>query len=124
MAVKLVNNARSTLATAITATETVVRVRVGHGIKFPVLSVSGDWYPLALEDDSGNIEYLRCTARSGDSMTVERGAEGTQARSYSAGDVCQLRLTAGALEAATNPDPHPGVLPAASISDAAIVGPK
>lgn len=121
MAVKLTNNARSALAVAITASETVVRVRVGHGIKFPVLA-AGDWFPLVLEDDSGNIEILRATARSGDSITVQRGAEGTQPRSYSAGDACQLRLTAAALQAATNPDPDPGVLPAASISDAVIGG--
>lgn len=120
MGVKLLNNARSTLAVAITSTETVIRVRVGHGIKFPVLSDDGDWYPLALEDDMGNIEFLRCTGRAGDSMTVQRGAEGTQARSYSAGDLCQLRLTAAALAAAVNPDPDPGILPAVSISDAAL----
>ena len=117
MTVKFTNNARSTLANSISDTDTVIRVRVGHGSKFPVIAETGDWFPLALEDDSGNIEYLRATARSGDSITVQRGSEGSQARAYGAGDVCELRLTSEALTAAITSGQLPGTIPRISISD-------
>ena len=119
MSLKLTNNARSILAVSISDSETVIRVKVGHGVKFPVLNNTGDWFPLALEDDSGNIEYLRATAREGDSITVQRGAEGSQRREFSAGDLCELRLTAGAMDELQNGTPSPSVV-AAVISDAAI----
>ena len=96
MGLLLKNNARSTLSASITAMDTTirVRVRVGHGDRFPQPSASGDWFPLTLEDESGRIEILRATARQGDVITVTRGAEGTQARSYVAGDAVELRATA------------------------------
>lgn len=119
MPLKLENNARSSLAVSISATETVVRVRVGHGIKFPVLQDPTDWFPLALEDESGNIEYLRAVARQGDSITVQRGAEGSQPRPFSAGDLCELRLTTAALYELQNGS-QPGVTPKVSISDAVL----
>lgn len=94
MGLLLKNNARSTLSASITATDTTIRVRVGHGDRFPQPSATGDWFPLTLEDESGSIEILRATARQGDVITVTRGAEGTQARSYVAGDAVELRATA------------------------------
>lgn len=95
MGVVLTNNARSLLATAITVNETVVRVRVGHGERYP-LPKADEWFPLTLEDINGNIEIMRAVSRSGDSITVQRGAEGTQPRSFNAGDAVELRLTAAA----------------------------
>ena len=94
MGLLLKNNARSTLSAPITATDTTIRVRVGHGDRFPQPSTTGDWFPLTLEDESGNIEILRATARQGDVITVTRGAEGTQARSFVSGDSVELRATA------------------------------
>lgn len=119
MGLKLTNNARSILAVSISDSETVIRVKVGHGEKFPVISDTDDWFPLALEDDSGNIEYLRATAREGDSITVQRGAERSQRRGFTAGDLCELRLTAGAMDELQNGAPSPSVV-TATISDAAI----
>lgn len=97
MGVLLKNNARSVLATAVTSTATVIRVRVGHGDRFPQPQAAGDWFPLTLEDGDGNIEITRAISRSGDSITVQRGAEGTLPRSYSIGDAVELRLTSAAL---------------------------
>ena len=94
MGLLLKNNARSTLSASITVMDTTIRVCAGHGNRFPQPSASGDWFPLTLEDDSGSIEILRATARQGDVITVTRGAEGTQARSYVAGDAVELRATA------------------------------
>ena len=98
MGLLLKNNARSTLSASITATDTTIRVRVGHGVRFPQPSATGDWFPLTLEDESGNIEILRATARQGDMITVTRGAEGTQPRAFIAGDAIELRITAEALK--------------------------
>jgi len=117
MGVKLTNNARSLLAQAVSAIDTQLRVTTGHGVKYPSLANTGDWFPVALEDDAGNIEYCRCTARNNDVFTVIRGAEGSQPLAYSAGDACELRITVAALMAliAENaPDPD-GALSAASV---------
>lgn len=98
MAVKLANNARSVLAQSISATDTQLRITTGHGAKFPTLSTAtDDWFPIALEDTAGNIEYCRCTTRNNDVFTVLRGAEGSQALGFSAGDAFELRITVAAL---------------------------
>jgi len=97
MGLLLKNNARSTLALPIRPIDTSVRVLAGHGARFPQPDAAGDWFPLTLEDQSGNIEILRATRRAGDVITVQRGSEGTQARSFTAGDAVELRATAAAL---------------------------
>lgn len=98
MGLKLKNNAASSLAASLSAGETLVSVLAGHGARFPVLNTS-DWFPLAVQDVSGNIEYMRVTARAGDAMMVVRGQESTIARNFEAGDLVFLPLTTGALAA-------------------------
>lgn len=121
MAVLLKNNARSSLSAAISATDTTIRVRVGHGDRFPQPSAAGDWFPLTLEDVSGNIEILRATGRQGDIITVQRGAEGTQARSFTSGDVVELRATAAVFAAQASGGGGEPVTPSAvSISDGVV----
>lgn len=97
MAVKLLNNVRSKLALSVTATETQLRVLTGQGSRFPSLDTAGDWFPVALENESGEIEFCKATARNGDIITVQRGQEGSTARPYNSGDACELRLTVAAL---------------------------
>jgi hypothetical protein len=68
----------------------------GDGALFP--SPTGiEWFPLTLQS-SAAIEILKATARSGDSITVERAQEGTTAMAFSAGDRAELRFTAGVHE--------------------------
>lgn len=98
MALKLANLARSKLAVAISKDETQLQVLTGHGSRFPVLA-SGDWFPVALENEDGKIEICRATARTGDVITVLRAQEGTQGRQYLAGDACELRMTVDAYNA-------------------------
>lgn len=98
MAVQITNNARSLLAVSISATDPVVRVRVGHGQRFPALSDPDDWFPLAVEDEQGNIEFMKAIGRSGDRIDVLRGQEGTAPRAFQAGSHVQLRLTQTAME--------------------------
>lgn len=87
------NRASSTLAAAITPTDTTLTVASGQGSLFPSPS-SGEVFHLALVDTSGNFELVRCTARSGDVFTVVRGVEGTTPQAFSAGSRVELRLTA------------------------------
>ena len=117
MGLLLKNNARSTLSASITAMDTTIRVRVGHGVRFPQPSATGDWFPLTLEDQSGRIEILRATARQGDMITVTRGAEGTQARSFVSGDAVELRATAAVFANSSGGGGDDEII-AVSISDA------
>jgi hypothetical protein len=99
MTVKLLNDVRSKLAVSLNVNDTQVRVLAGHGVRFPTLSAPEDWFPLALENANGDIEYMRATARSGDIITVIRGQEGSTARGYPSGSLVELRLTVAALDA-------------------------
>lgn len=117
MGLKLKNNASSSLAASMSTTETMVRVLAGHGVRFPSIGV-GDWFPLAVQNVHGDIEYMRATARAGDVMTVLRAQEDTQAIVFDAGDVVFLPLTTAALQAL-------GVIDgpvAISVSDATVTG--
>lgn len=95
MAVVLTNNAVSRLASSLTSGATTLSVTTGDGNKFPALS-AGQWFPVTLIKSTGALEIVRCTARSGDVLTVTRGQESTSAQSFAAGDRVELRLTAAA----------------------------
>lgn len=90
------NNATSLLAVAINAAVTTVTVQTGDAAKFPA-PTGGDWFPVTVLDGLGNMEIMRCTARSGANLTVVRGQEGTTAQSFSIGARVDLRMTAAAL---------------------------
>ena len=91
MTALLANNATSTLASAITDTDTTVVLATSDGASFP--SPTGDeWFPLTLRHSS-SLEIVRVTARSGDSLQVVRAQEGTTAQAFSVGDSAKLRFT-------------------------------
>ena len=91
MTALLANNATSTLASAITDTDTTVVLATNDGASFP--SPTGDeWFPLTLQNSS-SMEIVRVTARSGDSLQVVRAQEGTTAQAFSVGDNAELRFT-------------------------------
>ncbi len=92
------NNATSLLAVAINTSVTTVVVQTGDAAKFPA-PTGGDWFPITVIDGLGNMEIMRCTARSGANLTVVRGQEGTTAQSFSIGARVDLRLTAAVLAA-------------------------
>lgn len=96
MPVKLTNLATSTLAGAINSSVTSLAISSGDVDKFPTLA-AGEWFPLVVVDNAGNREIMKVTERSGASLTVVRGQEGTAARSFSSGSLCELRTTAAAL---------------------------
>lgn len=75
------NNASALLAASIDDTDTTIQVASGFGDLFPSPSGSQVAY-LTLEDDSGNVEIVQCTARTGDNLTVVRAQDGTTAQAF------------------------------------------
>lgn len=99
MTVKFTNNATSLLSSGVDAVTTTIAITSGDEGNFPTLG-AGDWCPITVVDGAGNMEIMRCTARSGVTLTVVRAQEGTTAKSFSAGARVDVRLTSAALEAA------------------------
>jgi hypothetical protein len=100
MGVALVkNNAYSTLAATITSSDTTMNVAVGTGVRFPsIAGGSGDFFYLTLLDTSNNIEVVKVTAISTDTLTIVRGQDGTTARGYASTSRVELRPTQGLLD--------------------------
>ena len=96
MSIKFTNNATATLAASISTSSTSLTVTTSQGALFPTLG-AGDYFYATLVDSSNNIEIVKITARSGDTLTAVRAQEGTTARIYAAADKLELRVTAAAL---------------------------
>lgn len=99
MGMKLSNNASSSLAGAIAAGATSLNVAAGEGARFPALG-AGDFCMATIVKLVGGSEVreiVKVTARAGDTLTIERGQEGTAATTFAANDRIELRLTAGSL---------------------------
>ena len=79
MGVKVTNNAFGTISAGISSSDTTVTLDTGQGARFPTLG-SGDFFFGTLIDTSNNIEVVKVTARSTDSMTVTRAQDNTTAR--------------------------------------------
>jgi hypothetical protein len=116
MAVKFSNNASGTIASSINSTTTTIVLTSGQGSLFPSLGGS-DYFYATLIDSSNNLEIVKVTARSTDSMTVVRGQDGTSGRSYTAGDRFELRPVAAAMNALQDFTPT-GDISATTISGA------
>ena len=97
MGVKVTNNAFGTLSAGINSSVTTIALDAGQGAKFPTLTGS-DFFFATIIDTSNNLEIVKVTARSNDSMTVVRGHDNTTARSFSTGDRFELRPVAALFE--------------------------
>ena len=93
MGVKVTNNAFGTLSAAINTTATTITLDSGQGSRFPTLG-AGDYFYGTLVDTSNNLEIVKVTARSTDSLTAVRGQDGTTALSFAIGDRFELRPVA------------------------------
>lgn len=96
MGVLLKNNAVSRLSSSIGTGVTALSVTSGQGALFPA-PTGGDWFPVTVIKATGVLEVMKCTARTGDVLTVERAQESTAAQAFTVGDRVELRLTAGAM---------------------------
>lgn len=103
MAIKFTNNATATLAASISTSSTSLTVTTSQGALFPTLG-AGDYFYATLVDSSNNIEIVKITARSGDTLTAVRAQEGTTARIYAAADKLELRVTSAALNSFATQD--------------------
>lgn len=94
------NNASSTLASAISAVDTALTVSTGDGSKFPSPGV-GEFFLMTLAVKTAGFEsaweVVKVTARSGDVLTCERGVEGA-AIVCGAGTEVGMRVSAGLLD--------------------------
>ncbi len=90
------NDAKSTLAVGISASDVSIQLAVGTGVLFPAPG-AGQQFPLTLADvATGTVkEIVYCTSRTGDVLTVVRAREGTVANAYIAGSFVNLFITAG-----------------------------
>jgi len=84
------NNAESTLAADIGGADVTLSVAAGDGALFPAVTAgSGQGFYILVD----NTEWMICTARSGDILTVTRGGS----NSFSNGATVKLVLNAAVL---------------------------
>ena len=93
MTVALANNVASTLAVDLSSTAGSLTLATGTGARFPT-TVGGQYYYATLVAPSGVLEIVKVTGRTGDLLTVTRGAEGTIPNGFTAGARVELRITA------------------------------
>lgn len=93
------NNAESTLASAISATDTSLIVSAGTGAEFPDAVAGESYFKLTLTDAAtgSEVEIVNVTAKAGDIFTIERAQEGTLARAWAANDMVANMMTADTL---------------------------
>jgi len=104
MAQQFTNNARSTITSTISASDTTLTVQSAAADLFPVADVgtgsipsANSWFKATLQDVSGNVEIIHVRTRNSGSAVfsnIIRAREGTTAREFIAGTIVGLRLTA------------------------------
>lgn len=90
------NRATTTIAGAISAGATSVNLAAGTGALFPN-PATGQYFVLTFVSQSSATIYeiVNVTARSGDTLTIVRGQEGTTALAWNAGDTAANYWSAG-----------------------------
>jgi hypothetical protein len=106
------NNARSVLQSSITDTATSLTIAAGAADLFPTANVGtgsipsvNNWFKATIQDVSGNVEIIYVRTRNAGSAVfsnILRGQEGTTARTFVAGSVVGLRVTAADIQASVN----------------------
>lgn len=91
---KFKNNAGSKLAGVLTSDATTITVLTGTGANFPSISSDKDYFHATIVGDNGDMEIVRVTAVSGDTLTVIRAQEDTTAKEWPADTRIENRITA------------------------------
>lgn len=87
----LTNNASATLAAGIIPADTTLDVNTGQGALFPNPG-AGEYFYVTLANTGGSVvEIVKCTARSGDTLTIVRAQDGTTAQTFALGSTVELR---------------------------------
>jgi len=92
------NRAYSTLAADIDDDDTSLTVATGEGARFPSNFPFNITICLRTGATESNIEIVKCTNRSGDTLTIVRGQESTTPVAHSAGELIELRVTAAIIK--------------------------
>lgn len=124
MAQLFANAARSTLTASITSTSTQLQINPADQALFPV-ATGADWFKVALEDSSGNLEFMKVQRAVGQSLLTitERATEDATkfpARAFIAGSLVELRMTAFDLASSIA---HPSLATGAHAATAVSVAP-
>ena len=90
---KFENNAKGNLETAIGAGDTSITLVSGDGALFPTLAADEQFKAVIVE--GSKYEWVICTERAGDVLTVTRG---TPPQSFNEGAAIELRMDAEILE--------------------------
>jgi len=92
------NNAKSTLASAISSTATTATLASGTGSLFPS-PTTGQGFKMTFVDSATGLlnEIVLVTQRTGDIITIVRGQEGTTPQSWLANDLAGMYFTAGTI---------------------------
>lgn len=103
MGIKFQNNASTTIPLATTIGATSIAVDAGTGAEFPVLG-AGDYFYATIHDPTSPalFEIVKVTARSGDTLTIVRGQEGTTAKAWPVDTHIEQRITAATILDALN----------------------
>ncbi|MDK6509581.1 hypothetical protein [Klebsiella oxytoca] len=90
------NNAESTLASAISETDTSLIVSAGTGAKFPEIVNGENYFKLTIIDAATGslVEIVNVVGKVDDIFTIERGQEGTIPRAWLANDFVANMMTA------------------------------
>lgn len=91
MAALVTNNAWGELSVGVSDTATQLLLSGMQGDRFPAVAEGVSWFFATVEDADGNLEVVKCTARIGDTLTVERGQDNTEARAFLQGAKVELR---------------------------------
>ena len=99
MTLLFANRAQSTVAGPISSTATTLYLAAGTGAAFPLPTNVGDYFCGTFNDQltQTRTEIVHVTARSGDTLTLQRAQEGTVAQAWSAGDLFGNLVPAGSL---------------------------
>ena len=95
----LADNAFGTIATGLAVGDTALAFTTGHGARFPAVA-SGQVLYLTLLNSTNVLEVVKVTAHTAgsDSATMVRAANGTAAKTWSAGDRIEARWTSEVLK--------------------------
>ena len=79
--------ANGLIGTALTSAATTLVLQAGYGDSMPAVPFFLTITPAGQLSTRGNSEIVNVTARTGDTLTIQRAQKGTTARAFSIGDI-------------------------------------
>jgi exosome complex RNA-binding protein Csl4 len=92
MGIKIKNNAYGVLASDVADSD--LQLSLVSSARLPTLPEAGDYFYATLVNTSNELEIVKVTGITGNTLTIVRAQEGTTARAYATSDRLELRVTA------------------------------